>query len=141
MSKHPLLKPSPTRTPGSRTIDDVFGTPTLDVERAGYCPFYGFNDHRLSWLNIRWESALGLYQVIEHPLACRLQCDNPKSVTKYIQLLGKMLQDAGITAKVIHLEITVKISMSPEDMEQYEELDKCITKCMTHAEKSAGNYI
>ena len=52
-----------------------------------------------------------------------------------------MLHDAGIAAKVISLELTVKIPMSPEDAEKYEELDKIITKCMTRAEKSAGNYI
>ena len=69
MSKHPRLKPPPTRTPGSRTIDSIFGTPALDVERAGYGPFYGFTGHRLPWLDIRWESAIGLYQVIQRPLA------------------------------------------------------------------------
>ena len=46
-----------------------------------------------------------------------------------------MLHNAGIAAKVISLELTVKIPMSPEDAEKYEELDKIITKCMTCTEK------
>ena len=52
MSKHPHLTP-PTRTQGTKIIDGIFGTPALDVERAGYSPFCGFTDHRLSWVDIR----------------------------------------------------------------------------------------
>ena len=53
MSKHPHLTPPPTRTPCTKTIDGIFGTPALDVEWAGYSPFCGFTDHRSSWVDIR----------------------------------------------------------------------------------------
>ena len=76
MSKHPHLTPPPTRTPETKTIDGIFGTPALDVERAGYGPFVGYTDHRLSWVDIRWESTFGLFQKIQRPLARRLQCDD-----------------------------------------------------------------
>ena len=52
-----------------------------------------------------------------------------------------MLHDAGITAKLIRLELTVKICMSLEDMEKYEELDQVITKCMTRVVKKVQETI
>ena len=64
MSKHPHLTPPPTRTLGTQKIDRIFGTPSLDVERAGCSPFCGFTDHRLSWVGIRWESAFIILQKI-----------------------------------------------------------------------------
>jgi len=135
MSKHPHLKAPPTRTPGTKTIDGIFGTPALDVERAGYGPFVGYTDHRLSWIDISWESTFGLFQKIQRPLARRLQCDDPKAVYKYIKLLDKMLAAADIATRVTKLELSVTIPMTTADMEAYEEIDKCITKCMLKAEK------
>lgn len=73
-------------------------------------------DHRLSWVEIRWESTSGLFQKIQRPLARQLQCDNPKAV-------------------VISLEISVQTPMTRQDIETYESIDKCITKYMLRAEK------
>ena len=47
MSKHPNLTLPSTRTPGTKTIDGIFGTPALDVVWSGYAPFVGYSDHRL----------------------------------------------------------------------------------------------
>ena len=62
MSKHPHLKSPPTRNPGTKTMDGIFDTPALDVERAGYSPFVGYAYHGLSWIDIWWDSAFGLFQ-------------------------------------------------------------------------------
>ena len=72
ISNHPDLKPSPTRTPGTKTIDGVFGTPALDVERGRYAPFIELLDHWLSWVDFQWESALDLFQIIQRHAAQRL---------------------------------------------------------------------
>ena len=50
-----------------------------------------------------------------------------------------MLAAANIAQQVIALELSVKIPMTTQDMDKYETLDKCITKCMLKAEKNAGN--
>ena len=108
ISKHLHLTPPSTRTPGTKTIDGIFGTPALDVEWTGYSPFCGFTDHRLSWVDIRWESAFGLFQKIQGPLARHLQCDNPKAVDIYIRILAKILSAASVAPKVSSLDISVQ---------------------------------
>ena len=135
LSQHPDLTPPPTRIPGKKTIDGIFGTPALDVERAGYAPFCGYTDHRLSWVDIRWDSAFGQFQKIQRPIARRLQCDDAKAVSIYIKILDKMMAAANIAQQVIALELTVTIPMTTQDIDKYELLDKCITKCMLKAEK------
>ena len=112
MFKHPLLKPPPIRTPGTKTTDEIFGTPALDVERAGYAPFVGYTDHRLACIDIRWESTFELLQKIQKPLARKLQCGNPNVVDKYIKILDTMLSDADIAKGVISLELSIAILMT-----------------------------
>lgn len=77
------LDNSPTRTSDINPIDEIFGTPTINVARGGYIPFMGYLDHRFLWVNIRWESTLRLFQVIQQPVARRLQCNDPRLVDKY----------------------------------------------------------
>ena len=62
LSQHPHLKPPATRSPGTNTIDSIFGTGSLIVKKAGYGPHLGFTDHRLAWVDIDWDSALGIFQ-------------------------------------------------------------------------------
>ena len=42
LSKHPRLQPPVTRFPGSKIVDGIFRTPTLDIIQAGYTPFINF---------------------------------------------------------------------------------------------------
>ena len=56
----------------------------------------GISDHRLAWMDIKWESALGPYQIIQRPVARKLKCDDPRSVTKYIKILERLLDKADI---------------------------------------------
>jgi len=60
LTQHPRLKPHPTRYPGAHTINGIFVAPALDVVHVRHAPFVGYTDHRLSWVNIRWDSALGI---------------------------------------------------------------------------------
>ena len=41
LAQHPRLKPPTIKIPGSQTIDNVFGSPTLYVINGGYAPFLG----------------------------------------------------------------------------------------------------
>ena len=46
-----------------------------------------------------------------------------------------MLAAANIAQQVIALELSVTIPMTTQDIDKYETIDKCITKCMLKAEK------
>ena len=41
LAQHPRLKPPLTRTPGSQTIDGIFGSLALDTINGGYDIFLG----------------------------------------------------------------------------------------------------
>lgn len=95
----------------------------------------GISDHRLAWVDIQWESALGTYQMIQRPVARRLQCNDPRSVSKYIQILESMLQKSDICSAILKLEYDTTVPLTNDAMEAYEGFDKTITRNMIHAEK------
>ena len=113
LTHHCRLQPPPTRIPGTHTIDSIFGTPAIDVVQSGYGLFVGFTDHRISWLNIRWDIDLGLFLKKQHLTARCSQSNYPRSVES-------LLATADIITMVIQLEITVTFSLTPEDTEKYE---------------------
>ena len=104
LSQHPTLKPPATRYSGRLPIDGIFGTPALEISQGGYSQFMGISDHGLEWVDIKWKSALGIYQLIQRPIARRLQCDDPRSVEKYIQIIERMLHKADVCSRIMQLK-------------------------------------
>ena len=90
------LKPPPTRSPGTNTIDSIFGTGSLVVNKASYRPFVDYTDHKLAWVDINWDSALGIFQNIKRLISRQLQCDDPRSVNKYLTLLEAQLDESNV---------------------------------------------
>ena len=140
LNHHPHLKPPSTRSPGTNTIDSIFGTGSLIVRKACYGPFVGYSDHRLAWVDIDWHSALGIFQKIQRPIARRLQCDDLRSVKKYLKVLTSLLDEADVDL-AISLEKDASIPLSKNDAILYEELDRKITRCMKMAENFSENYL
>jgi len=64
----------------------------------------GISDHRLTWAGIKRKSALGTYQLIKRSVARRLQCDAPRLVSKYTQIIEMMLNEADICRGIMQLE-------------------------------------
>ena len=96
--------------------------------RGGYAPFVGYTDHRLSWFNINWESALGLYQTNQRSVARQLRYDDPRLIKKYLDILKKLLDDEEVVDTVIKLEANATIPLSEVDAAKYEALDHSITR-------------
>ena len=90
----------------------------------------GYSDYRLSWTDVNWKSALGMFQQIQQPLARSIQCDDPRSVNKYLALLHSLLEDADIVDRVLLLEEEATVSLSDDSTDGYEELDRIITRHM-----------
>ena len=76
---------------------------------------------------------LGISKIQCH-VACKLQCDNPRSVGRCIKLLESLLDKANIVEMVFELEQNFSIPLSEDDMVLYENLDSIITQCMFKAE-------
>ena len=118
--------------------DSIFGTSSIEVSCAGYGTFVGYFDHCLSWVDINWESALGIFQKIQRPLACRLQYYDPQTVRKYPEILQSLLDSADIVDMVLNFEDGA--TLPREEAALYKELDGIVTKRMTKAKTSVGNY-
>ena len=73
--------------PGTNTIDSFFGTESLVVNKVDHGPFVGYMDHTLVWVDINRDSALGIFQKVQRPIARQLQRDDPRSVKKYLKQL------------------------------------------------------
>ena len=112
LSQHPRIQTPPTRSLVKK--DSIFGTPAFDVIWGGYDPFIGYIDHWLSWIDINWESGLGIFQKIRHSLDLQLKCDDPRSVRKYLQLLQSLLDNVDILSTVLKLEESAKIPLTEE---------------------------
>ena len=77
----------------------------------------GISDHRLAWVDIKWKSVLGTYQLIQRSIARHLQCDDPRLVSKYIQIIGMMLNEAEICRGIMQLEEDATVSLTNASME------------------------
>lgn len=133
--KHHHIESPATLFPGEMTIDGIFGTPALEVVREGYSKLMRISDHMLAWVGIQWESALVTYQMRQRPVARRIQCDDPISVSQYIQILEKMLDKANICSAILKLENDATVPWTDDIVEAYEEFDRIITRIMIHGEK------
>ena len=52
LNHHSSLKIPTTRSPGTNTIDVIFGTESLVVNKAGYRPIFGFTDQIIAWVDV-----------------------------------------------------------------------------------------
>lgn len=89
----------------------------------------------MSWIDTRWDSAVGLFQAIQHPIARRLQCSNPHSVDKYVTNLEYMLDQANIVDKILNLEQIATVPLTDGDILLCVEIGLMIIHCMENAEK------
>mmetsp|Transcript_2278 Transcript_2278/g.3284 ORF Transcript_2278/g.3284 Transcript_2278/m.3284 type:complete len:152 (+) Transcript_2278:90-545(+) len=75
--------PPATHNRGSHTIDGIFVSCGLEIESGGYLGFgEGIpSDHCAAWVDIAYSNGLGHpLPPISRPKACRLQCNDPRTI-------------------------------------------------------------
>lgn len=118
IDKHPSLLPTATynRNRQNTSIDGIFISPTLSVTRAGYRPFgEGIGpDHRVLWLDISYELVFGhnLYPA-DRPRARRLQCRDPRIVSKYLHTYSRHLEKFRLPQRAQALLAQVTFPITP----------------------------
>ena len=83
--KHTATGMAPTYQQGSRPIDGIYLSPSLDISTGGYFPFKEVpTDHRFLWVKIEFEQCFGCNMP---PLASidsrRLKTDDPQCVKRF----------------------------------------------------------
>ena len=71
--------------------------------------------------------------MIQLPVTRHPQCNNPRSVSKYIQIIESMLDKADTSSAIMKLEDNDTVPITDDAMEAYKEFDKTITIMMVNA--------
>ena len=97
ISKHGEKAPA-TYARGSKPIDEIFISESLDIQSCGYLTHgESLGDHRPIWVDLNKESALGAkLPPIPSFKARRLKCKDPRIVERYNMLLEKYLKKNSI---------------------------------------------
>jgi exonuclease III len=126
-----------TYSGGSKPIDEIFCSTTLQVTSAGYLAHgQSTGDHRSIWVDLTKSSALGNnMQKLPTYNACRLKCQDPRVVSRYNTILEKYLTKHGAYNRLYELYKNFDTPLSNFQQIEYEKLDRLREKGMVLAEK------
>ena len=127
----------PTYNRGSKPIDEIFCSSTLQITKAGYTEFGNTKgDHRALWIDLTKSSALGTKLPIPaQAQAKRLRCKDPRIVQKYNYVLQEELQKHGVYHRTHRLLQSFHTPLTPWEQREFEKLDKIREKAMKKAER------
>ena len=127
----------PTYNRGSKPIDEIFVSQTLDVIQAGYGEFGSTaGDHRPIWIDISKTTAIGTKQLVPAQRAPkRLRCKDPRLVKKYNYILHQELDAKGVFHRAHRLLQSFHTPLTIPEEKEFEKLDKLREKAMKKAEK------
>ena len=126
-----------TYSAGTKPIDEIFVTPTLQVTACGYLDHgSSLGDHRPVWVDIYRPSMLGIKGKLKPTYnARRLKTNDPRIVEKYNKTLLELLQESNVPLRAKLLLDSVQGELNQEQQEEYEILDKIRETSMKKAEK------
>ena len=108
---------SPQATQNSNTnripIDAIWVTPSVEVTRAGYCPFGGAStmtsDHRMMWVELDNSSILGKHLPSSHKInASNVKSTDPRAKNKYNRRVKKWYAAAKVDIQFMALQELAK---------------------------------
>ena len=111
-------------------------THTIKIRNGG-CLSFGtlISDHRGIWFDIPNATLFGFNpQQITHPEARRLKMVDPRVVKRYNEFLHKRCLEDNLYAKWDNLHQIATNNLSPELINEYENLDLILEKHMENAE-------
>ena len=127
-SRHDGSRAPPTHQRGSHPIDGIFLSSVLPSSSCGYLPFGStLGDHRPVWtdLDVQDLFRLGTSSGASQPsTARRLQCSDPRVVSRYNSFLNRFYQDNDIPARAFRLEQAASTGLwTPALATEWEHLD------------------
>ena len=122
---------------GRQIIDGVFATAGISATRGGYLPSHTFDsDHTPIWFDLNLSSVFGTNHNIQLPLQCRrLKNEDPRTVAAFNNAYHKLLNQYRLPEALSHLRMSITTSLTPQQQEEYERLDKVRVSCLLQAEK------
>mmetsp|Transcript_53808 Transcript_53808/g.161028 ORF Transcript_53808/g.161028 Transcript_53808/m.161028 type:complete len:426 (-) Transcript_53808:3458-4735(-) len=137
MEGHGNSGPADTRSNRSDVaIDGIWGTLGLSIKAGGYLPFHkGSNSNHL-FLSVKITS-LCAFGTKSPPTrlaaAIKLRMKHPRGQQKYNTAMRSMVQSLQLPARYRHLLTTHFSPPSPQDITEYEEIDRLRILCRRRA--------
>ena len=110
---------------GSKPIDEIFVSETLEIASCGYMAHGIINsDHRPIWIEVTKESALGSHPPPTHQfLARKLKTNDPRIVKKYNHILQEEFEKYNLYKRCFDLYNTYSPTLTSAQKEEYTKLD------------------
>ena len=122
---------------GSKPIDGIFCSSTIDIQACGYLPFSSFpSDHRAVWIDVTYTSAFG-YNIPRciQPKARRLQCKDPRIVAKWVQAYEDFIRSHNLHIRQYALESNASTPLTEADALEYENILAIRAQALEYADK------
>ena len=136
-STHRIPTP-PTYEAGTRTIDTILVSPTLNnVTKAGWLPFGdGVGDHRIAYIDIDADLVLNKDKHEIVPIrARRLQIKNEKSVKRYLELVEPQFRKHNLLERLNNIRKKTNGEPTNEMIKEIEEIDRIRTEILLKSER------
>ena len=132
----------PTYDRGSQTIDAIFASQGITAIKGGFLDFQRFpTDHRALWLDLDINTLFGqIPPNITPPNKRRLQCEDPRAVSKFCAKYKALIKEAGLPDKVSQLIANISGELTPSQQLAFESIDKIRTACALKAEKKCRKF-
>ena len=123
---------------GSETIDGIFGSIALDIEKGGICEdgFGISSDHRLLWIDLTTSQVFGLPHRPVKPAARRLKTQDPRVRKRYLSRLKAEYGKRDLWNRTFALEKEVGDILSKAQAQAIEKIISDRRACMETAESS-----
>jgi hypothetical protein len=137
IERHTDLPPIATCNRGNKTIDGIFTSNTIMIQKGGYCPFNTFpSDHRALWIDVRINNLCGSnMSPVLHPQARRLKCNDPKTQGNWTRLYMNALRKHDAIQRAYRLQEQLTQPLSEEHIMEYEKLRQIRKDARSHADK------
>ena len=118
---------------GSKPIDGIWVSPTLQFSRCGYLPFTF--DHRGIWIDIPQAIAFGgLIPPPTPPSIHRLKLADPRIRNKYTEILADHIAEHNLENRLRELELNPQMSHRRQT-QIYDAIDACYLQGVKLADK------
>ena len=128
-----------THVRGSRPIDAIFTSETIQMAQGGYEKgMPEISDHRLLWADLTMDSLLGVDRGdISRPRSKKLQTSNRKVTTRFNRLFMQQMNNHALLTKARNLEAEIgdTKTMTEDQAKTYEAIDDQRCRATAYAEE------
>lgn len=126
----------PTYHRGSKPINGIFASSTIQITAGGYLPFGTFpSDHRLLWVDMDCDVAFGYNMPPAiSPAARKLNSTDPRTRKAWIQLYESFLRKHHLQTRQFTLEASITGAMTDYQSSEFEKIMRLRNQGRTYAD-------